>query len=165
MKSQVILYKLFTDQGLQAQYDPTIVPLPWNEVLFCASSPLKIGYFTSLPVFPAFGDTPATILRAKLSLEQRNYEVVEFPMPDSFDLCRSIFGLFWSDLGKGLMKEFEHEPVTKSGASLVAHAQMPGWVAQFPRDDFSCERTPNLFPTNGGLVEHRGGLPNQGRLL
>ncbi|ODN05674.1 Fatty-acid amide hydrolase 1 [Orchesella cincta] len=41
---------------------------------------------------------------------------------------QSIFGLYWADTGKNLLKEFDGEPLSKSGMGLVRHANMPAWL-------------------------------------
>lgn len=113
-----------------------------NFQLFKSTKPLKIGYYTSLPIFPAFGDTPQIVLRAKEALESLGYQLIEFPLPDSFDLARSILGLYWCDLGKNLLKEFEGEPLSKSGTGIVGHANSPVWVRKLLAYYFSIKGLP-----------------------
>ncbi|CAL8110668.1 unnamed protein product [Orchesella dallaii] len=155
-QSQAQIYKTVTGTGesLQNKYDPTAVPLPWNETLFSSTKPLKIGYYTSLPIFPAFGDTPSTVLKAKSCLEtMKQYQVVQFPIPDTFDLSRSIFGLYWADLGKNLLKEFDGEPLSKSGTGLVGHANMPEWMRKLLAWSFSVKVLPHHSKRMKELLE------------
>lgn len=81
-----------------------------------------------------------------MALQGLSYELVEFPLPDSYDLCSSIFGLFWCDLGKNILKEFEGEPLSKSGTGVVSHAETPVWMLRILSWLFSVKGLPMYSP-------------------
>jgi fatty acid amide hydrolase len=60
---------------------------------FSSKKKLRIGYFTSVPLFPPIGDTVETVERAKVSLEGLGHTLIPFTIPDVYDMMR-ISGKF-----------------------------------------------------------------------
>ncbi|CAG7721064.1 unnamed protein product [Allacma fusca] len=52
-KTLSFVYKIITTDDTQYKYDATTVPIPWSSQMYESKQTLRIGYFTSSPVFPA----------------------------------------------------------------------------------------------------------------
>ena len=136
----VTVHKLLWKDTLQNQYDPLTVPIQWNSEawknyphlqhlmlislmltnlyvhmqMFTSKSRLHIGYFTSLPIFPAIGDTPETVLRAKSSLEKLGHTLLEFQLPDADYLKKLYSTLLAAGRGTQLYDLLKHDAVSKN---------------------------------------------------
>lgn len=87
--------------------------------LFTSEKKLKIGYYTSLPFFPAFRDTQKTVVAAKTLLESRGHTLVKFEMPDEFHYLKVFCDLLMADHGKYLEERFSREPVSNCVVDLL----------------------------------------------
>lgn len=124
-KTLAFLWKCLTKNNQQNDLDPVAVPIPWNERLFSATTPLKIGYFTSLPFLPAFPDTQKTVIAAKDALLAAGHTVVPFQMPDAYKYMEVIYEHIFGDQGKWLKELFEGEPLAVSMKEFVTSLRHP----------------------------------------
>ncbi|ODM93445.1 Fatty-acid amide hydrolase 1 [Orchesella cincta] len=127
-KTLAFVWKAITENNIQNQFDPLAVPIPWNENIFSSKDQLKIGYFTSLPLFPAFEDTRKTVLAAKDAFASKGHKIMEFQMPDDFNYMNAIVNLLSSDRGQHLKQMFEGEPISYCVADLVESFRNPEQV-------------------------------------
>ncbi|ODM88582.1 Fatty acid amide hydrolase 1 [Orchesella cincta] len=102
-----LVFKSVLENNIQNDFDPLIAPIPWNETLFSSTKALKIGYYTSIPYFPAFPDVQKTVLKAKHALESAGHQVVHFDMPDSFHYLKTNMDMYSADRGLHFLKMFE----------------------------------------------------------
>ncbi|CAG7819687.1 unnamed protein product, partial [Allacma fusca] len=93
--------KHLLDNNRQHNYDPLALPFSWNAHLFESSTALRIGYFTSLSIFPAIGDTPKTILAAKEALQSKGHKLISLEnIIDSFEAYDVYSDLISADGGQ-----------------------------------------------------------------
>ncbi len=82
-----------------------------NFQIYSSKNKLRIGYYTTLPFFPAIGDTQKTVLDAKAALESRGHDLVPFEMPDDYHYIQLINTILMADGGKSFREMFANEGV------------------------------------------------------
>jgi len=65
--------------------------------LFQSKEKLRIGYFSSLPFFPAMGDTEEVLMRAKSSLESLGHTLVPYTLPDEYNYMKVLMRFLMAD--------------------------------------------------------------------
>ncbi|CAG7836319.1 unnamed protein product [Allacma fusca] len=124
------VYRVAVTDATQNEYDPLTVPIPWNAQIFESKRPLRIGYYTSLPVFPAMGDTPDTVLKAKTALEALGHTVVPFEMPDPWRMVSVFATLATADGGNMIYKKLKYDEISRAaekfklGRSLLSSLRL-----------------------------------------
>jgi fatty acid amide hydrolase len=73
---------------------------------------LRIGYYTTLPVFPSIGDTPDTVLKAKAALEAMGHTVVPFEIPDIWRLVHVFATLATADGGNIIYRKLKYDKIS-----------------------------------------------------
>lgn len=78
--------------------------------MYTSRNSLRIGYYTSLPIFPAFEATQKTVLKAKKALEARGHILIPTEIPDNNifqwaelfrDLSKADYGMYLKGLSYG----------------------------------------------------------------
>ncbi|CAL8089579.1 unnamed protein product [Orchesella dallaii] len=100
------VFKGVSEDFQQHKYDPLVPPIPWDNAIFQSKEKLRIGYFTSLPYFPAMGDTEEVVQRAKSSLESLGHTLVPFTLPDQYSYMRTIGRFLLADHSRHFNKSW-----------------------------------------------------------
>ncbi|KAJ6645715.1 Fatty acid amide hydrolase 1 [Pseudolycoriella hygida] len=114
------VFKALLTDAKQNIYDPKTVPIPWNDELFKSKTPLKFGYYTSLPFFPAVGDTISTVLASKKELEDLGHVFVPFKIENDWHIMKLMNDIVAVDYGHDshFKKLFANEPPAKGLGGL-----------------------------------------------
>ncbi len=97
--------------------------------MFQSKTPLKFGYYTSLPFFPAIGDTISTVLDAKKELEDLGYNFVPFKIENDWEIVKLMNDVVAVDFGldSDFKKLFANEPPAKGLEMLRDICGRPDW--------------------------------------
>lgn len=134
--------------------------------LFESKAPLKFGYYTSLPFFPAIGDTIATVLDAKKMLEKLGHVVVPFNIENDWELVRLMNDVVAIDFGpdSDFKKLFADEPPARGLEMLRATCGRPDWRRRL---DASLSNVTNPdhpdYSARASLLMQSGTLQNRDR--
>jgi fatty acid amide hydrolase len=105
-------------------FEPTIVPLPFNEGSLTSGKKLKIGYFSSLSIFPT-----ATCIQNAINhcVQQLSHdcEVVPFALPELEALAITYVHLFRSNGNENLRRAFQ-------GEEPESFYQQDWWMIEHP---------------------------------
>ena len=82
--------------------------------MFTSKSHLRIGYYTSLPIFSAIGDTSDTVLQAKSALEKLGHTALEFQLPDPDHLKILYSTLLTAGRGSQLYNLLKHDALSEN---------------------------------------------------
>jgi fatty acid amide hydrolase len=111
--------------------DGKAVPMAWNQTIFESKRPLRIGYHTSLSIFPSMGDTADTVLAAKRAFESVGHTLIPFEIPDSEKYQHLTMRLWNADMGKHLVQNLKNEEVGVVVKHLHAFSSLPRWQKKF----------------------------------
>lgn len=86
--SFIIISVLHTKLVIPSWSFAEVLVLFWYSLfqIFDSNQSLRIGYFTELPLIPSAGDTTATVLAAKTSLESKGHTLIPFELPDALHI-------------------------------------------------------------------------------
>ena len=98
----VLITKLLFDQCHLYQYDPELVPIPWNEQLFTTKRKLRIGFYDDDGFIPATPGMRRAVRMARESLEKAGHQLIPFNPPDVTEALNIYFRILKADQGKFL---------------------------------------------------------------
>ena len=104
--------------------------------------------------FPALGDTPNVVMKAKAALESLGHTLIPFKLPEDWNVVRVAFELYFADQCRFLRSAFQHEPIAENLVLLDAFARSSSiwkrWNSFFTR-----------FGSKRAALFARGGLNTQ----
>ncbi|MCL4142795.1 UNVERIFIED_CONTAM: hypothetical protein GTU68_056873 [Idotea baltica] len=106
--------KALTEGEEMCVLDPTVVPLPWNELNFNLSRKLVFGYFDSEEIFPTTPGVKRAVLEAKIALEKAGHEVKPYKIPEIDQIFKDELSLVSADGGVAMKKRMNKEVIDKS---------------------------------------------------
>ena len=98
----ILVTKLLFDKFHLYQYDPELVPIPWNEQLFTTKRKLRIGFYDDDGFLQATPGMSRAVRVARESLEKAGHQLIPFNPPDVAEALNIYFRILLADQGKFL---------------------------------------------------------------
>ncbi|CAG7815834.1 unnamed protein product [Allacma fusca] len=114
-KTIAFVMQSLLENNVQSSHDTSsVLPIPWNSSLLESNKPLRIGYVNSYPIFPALGQTEATLLKAKEALELRGHNLTAIEMIDSYESFDVFTDLLLADNGESIKQQLRNDEVSNA---------------------------------------------------